>query len=370
MRRYKIMVMTAAMFVVVCLSGCSVQEEEMVVDTLVPFSETGVHEDATEPEHAQYDTPEPDFELPQTDITVTEQADVRESYEPDTGAHETDTGTHETDIEAYAADTETYEPDMEVMTESSEDVLVEIPLVTVTGIEPVTLYATTSLNVRSEPHASGNKMGTLQGGEAVTADGLADNGWYRISYGEMEAYVSGKYLSKEEIMTEQAPQPFTTGLVEVLGNVDAVWVEKADRQLAKLPQNARDRFVAAGYHFYVTDEDIGTTEFGGSIGRTAGATRYREYIKVEDRQYAIDEAVLHEFGHFVYDTCGNWTRQDVADAFGADVGNAAAMGITYGLNDASEFYAEVFQKYIKSPGSTSQAFPNLTAVIQGDLDSL
>lgn len=363
MRRYKTMMMTAAISVAVCLSGCSVQEEEMAVDTLVPFSEIGMHEDATEPEHAQYGAPEPDFESSQTDMAVTEQTDVHEPYEPNTETHETGT-------EAYASDTETYEPDMEVMTESSEDILVEIPLVTVTGIEPVTLYAATSLNVRSEPHASSDKIGALQGGEAVTADGLADNGWYRISYGEMEAYVSGKYLSKEEIMTEQAPQPSTTGLVEVLGNVDAVWVEKVDRQLAKLPQNARDRFVAAGYHFYVTDEDIGTTEFGGSIGRTAGATRYGEYIKVEDRQYAIDEAVLHEFGHFVYDTCGNWTRQDVADAFGADVGNAAAMGITYGLNDASEFYAEVFQKYIKSLGSTSQAFPNLTAVIQGDLDSL
>ena len=46
------------------------------------------------------------------------------------------------------------------------------------------------------------------------------------------------------------------------------------------------------------------------------------------------------------------------------------LKIQYGIKDDSEFYAEVFQKYIKDKGTTSQAFPNLSAIIQGDLDSL
>ena len=244
---------------------------------------------------------------------------------------------------------------------------------TVEDIAEKTMYAKCSLNIRMAPYVNSEKTGILYTGEPVTVNGIADTGWYRLEYDGHDAYVSGKYLSdsKVEDGTDMSTSmPSSTGIVERLGNVSDTWVSKADAMLSRIPRNALDRFISSGYHFYVTDEDIGMTEFGGSIGRVAGVTRYGQYIKVEDRQYAMDEAVIHEFGHFVFDTCGNWGRQDVTDAFNADVGNASLMGISYGLDNVSEFYAEVFQKYIKDGQKTMQVFPNLSAVIQADLGSL
>ena len=161
-----------------------------------------------------------------------------------------------------------------------------------------------------------------------------------------------------------------TGIVETMGTVKDIWVEKADYMLNKLPENVLDHFVDSGYHFYITDEEIAQTEYDGMFEHVAGVTRYGKYIKIEDRQYAIDEALLHEFGHFVFDECGNWNRRDMLDAFYQDVSNAALMDITYGLDDAGEFYAEVFQKYVKNPEETGKIFPNLTLIIQEDMDSL
>lgn len=344
------------------ISGChDDKQDETGTDTLV-IEETASEVPAYEPTYA----PAP----VSVSEPVPEPTEVPEITSEPNGMENECAGAVESESETVSEEMKEPEVVSTAIPEQTETPLIEVPMVTVEGIEPVTLYATTSLNVRREPYAGADKVGVLSVGETVTADGISDNGWYRFMFDGSEAYASGSYLSKEEPKPAPEPAASATGLVEVLGNVDSIWVEKADRQLARIPQNARDHFVAAGYHFYVTDEDIGTTEFGGSIGRVAGATKYGQYIKIEDRQYAIDEAAIHEFGHFVFDACGDWSRQDVADAFSADVGNAASMGITYGLDNISEFYAEVFQKYIKDRGTTSQTFPNLSAIIQGDLDSL
>jgi len=253
----------------------------------------------------------------------------------------------------------------------------QLPSYTVKDEEAHIMYASGSVNVRSGPSTDYERIGYLSLNSQVEVNGRADTGWYRIKYESAEAYVSDKYLSDTETIINipnespvQAQEQAHNGIAEALGNVDPKWVNKANKQLRKAPQNVLDRFTSCGMHLYVTDEDIGTTEFGGSIGKVAGATKYGQYIKIEDRQYAIDEALLHELGHFVFDMNGNWGKESVVNAFNADVCNAASMGITYGLNDCSEFYAEVFQKYLKDSASTSKNFPNLSAVIQSDMSSL
>lgn len=241
----------------------------------------------------------------------------------------------------------------------------------VQDIDKKTVYAQDSLNVRSKPYASSERIGILSMNEPVIVTGIADTGWYRLEYNGSEAYVSNRYVSDSPVEIKTVINtPVSTGIVEILGNVPDKWVTKAAAMIAKLPQNVLDRFVSSGYHFYVTDEDLGITEFNGTLSQVAGATKYGEYIKIEDRQFAIDEAVLHEFGHFVFHECGNWNRQDVTDAFNNDVRNASIMGITYGIDSVSEFYAEIFQAYIKNQERTAQTFPNLVTIIQADIDSL
>ena len=58
-----------------------------------------------------------------------------------------------------------------------------------------TVYATTSVNVRSSYSADSNKVGSLSSGASVTRTGVGDNGWSRIVYGDSVAYVSSDYLT-------------------------------------------------------------------------------------------------------------------------------------------------------------------------------
>lgn len=58
-----------------------------------------------------------------------------------------------------------------------------------------TVYATTSVNVRSSYSADSDKVGSLSAGASATRTGVGDNGWSRIVYGDSVAYVSSDYLT-------------------------------------------------------------------------------------------------------------------------------------------------------------------------------
>lgn len=68
------------------------------------------------------------------------------------------------------------------------------------------MYASSAVNVRSGPSTDFGRVGGLARGQAVTATGQADTGWYEVIYGEVKAFVSGKYLQDEK-PAEPAPQP-------------------------------------------------------------------------------------------------------------------------------------------------------------------
>ena len=61
------------------------------------------------------------------------------------------------------------------------------------------MYAKNVVNVRSLPSTSGTKLGMLGKNNEVTVTGRCnETGWYRIVYGDGEAFVSDKYLSTEK----------------------------------------------------------------------------------------------------------------------------------------------------------------------------
>lgn len=61
------------------------------------------------------------------------------------------------------------------------------------------MYAQTKVNVRSLPSTEGEKLGTLNINEEVTALGEVENGWQKVCYEEQVAYVSAEYLGTEKI---------------------------------------------------------------------------------------------------------------------------------------------------------------------------
>ena len=65
------------------------------------------------------------------------------------------------------------------------------------GIKEVneTVYATSTVNVRSGPGTSYEKLGQLAKGDKLTRTGICDNGWSRVVYNGKVAYVSSSYLT-------------------------------------------------------------------------------------------------------------------------------------------------------------------------------
>lgn len=72
-----------------------------------------------------------------------------------------------------------------------------------------TMYATTSLNVRSSYSTNSSVIGSLNAGDKVTQTGIATRAvsgitWSRISYNGSTAYVSSQYLTSEEPEEEKS----------------------------------------------------------------------------------------------------------------------------------------------------------------------
>lgn len=65
-------------------------------------------------------------------------------------------------------------------------------------VEKVTMYAKSSVNVRSGAGTSHSKVGSLAKGQEVVKVG-EENGWSKIEFNGTEGYVSSKYLSLEKV---------------------------------------------------------------------------------------------------------------------------------------------------------------------------
>lgn len=238
------------------------------------------------------------------------------------------------------------------------------------------MYSTTSLNIRKGPSTDFEICGHLSLNEEVNVTGICNNDWVQISINNESLFVNGKYLSDKKIQeSEQTSGSIISeqvnGIAETIGNVSQNNLNIVNEKLALLPQNAINRFQNGGWHIYLTDENIAITMFGGQYSKVMGGTDYNNhFIKIEDRSDAVNESVLHEFGHFVFFISGGFGNQEIIDAYNTDVSNAGALGITYGLDKIEEFYAEVFDFYIRNPEKTSQYCPNLVNIIQNHIGNL
>lgn len=77
----------------------------------------------------------------------------------------------------------------------------------------------TSLLVRNAPSSSGNIMGSLKNGAAVSITGETD-GWYRIIYGSKEAFVSKSYISAKSLNNESVVDFSASAYVKVDGHLN------------------------------------------------------------------------------------------------------------------------------------------------------
>lgn len=80
-----------------------------------------------------------------------------------------------------------------------------------------TMYAKSTVNVRSLPSTSGSKLGSLSKNQEVAVTGQCnETGWYRISFNGGEGFVSNKYLADEPVAAAASTQTAQTQTAETV----------------------------------------------------------------------------------------------------------------------------------------------------------
>ena len=141
-----------------------------------------------------------------------------------------------------------------------------------------------ALNVRSGPGTQYEKVGLLYQGAAVSIAGMED-GWYQISYGELEGYVSSAYVSlcKDEWGNrgdDEVTAPSSTKAEEIIAYA---------KTFLGTPYvyggNGPDSFDCSGFTKYVYNH------FGYSINRTA-STQLQNGKAVEQSELQMGDLIF------------------------------------------------------------------------------
>lgn len=125
-------------------------------------------------------------------------ADVTTKYEEAINADEAlSTMVNTTIRDAYTAWAQAQQEETEVPQET--EAVTETPAETEAEAEPTTttVYTIDRVNVRDAADTSGNLLGTIDAGTAVTMIGDGGNGWAIVDYNGTNAYIKSDYLSVE-----------------------------------------------------------------------------------------------------------------------------------------------------------------------------
>ena len=168
-------------------------------------------------------------------------------------------------------------------------------------------------------------------------------------------------------------------IAEADGNVDPSCVDRADELLNHLPAQVLSNFADRGWRFYVTDKNIAHTYYNGPYNYNSilGLTYYdKKYIVIEQRSKAIEEATLHEFGHYldwihgVIQESDSSECMEVLDTEFMDIYNSESNAFTnefdvYFHYDPTEFFAEgLYRFYTDDKEELEEVCPRLCQSVE------
>lgn len=140
-----------------------------------------------------------------------------------------------------------------------------------------TMYAKSTVNVRSLPSTSGNRLGSLSKNQEVAVTGQCnETGWYRISYNSGEGFVSNKYLTDEPVAAAAGTQTAQAGAktTSSASTGDPV----TDAAIAKYGPNIMI-FEDGTIYSTETWQQVGTT---ADLNGNSGSTKPAEPVKPAD----------------------------------------------------------------------------------------
>ena len=213
--RKHLTILTAAAMTAVMLTACGSGDGIVINGTTA--AESGIVAGETSGEQAEGSTPEETSKTGGTKIEIvtgettaaveslegqTEPETTQEAGKMIISAETATTGTTAAATKAAnpttAAATKAAAPTTAVATYTVKDV-------------SKTMYASSSVRVRSGYSTSTNVLGALSAGEKVTVTGEVENGWVRVTYKGHTAYVAKNYLTETAPATTNTSSSTTSG---------------------------------------------------------------------------------------------------------------------------------------------------------------
>ena len=180
------------------------------------------------------------------------------------------------------------------------------------------------------------------------------------------AMIAGAIMTIAGMPVQAAEGEKDVVVAQADGNVGQDSVDRANELLNAMPERLLEGFVDRGWRFYVTDKNIAYDILGGEFNSVKGVTDFDNHeIFIEQREAAVETAVVHEFGHYLDYINGNQSQTaEFSDVFSAE---SNAFVKTFNVDfyyDIGEFFADGVYRYYDGERETlNNACPRLTAFI-------
>ena len=185
-----------------------------------------------------------------------------------------------------------------------------------------------------------------------------------------EQRLAADSLSEQVLSAESTTQNLFTSVPD--GQVASEFLEEVDSQLSVLPLSFQQDMIEDDLVLYVTDKDIDEVFCDGQYGSVQGVTLTPSYgpcsIYIEDREKAVENAPVHEVGHWYDFYAGFLSSSDSFATIYEEESDAFCQTFVVDFYyDKGEFFAEGFWKYWTEPDRLQASCPALFAYLDSYL---
>ena len=229
-------------------------------------------------------------------------------------------------------------------------------------------YEYQSTRVKASPTLEAKTIGIINRGSNIDIIKEFNNGWTKINYNGTMAYVLTSTIENEKTEIKINSTDFCEN-----DGTTTEWVEKARERLESdnpSLEKVKNHFMNNGWHFYVTGKNIAKDIYHGEYKSVQGCILSSEKsIYIESRDIAIENATLHELGHYV-DHMTNLTSlsdefitiyKEELDTFKNQITDSQA------INSPEEFFAEIFSYIYKD---NTKCTPKALEFVENKIDEL
>ena len=162
--------------------------------------------------------------------------------------------------------------------------------------------------------------------------------------------------------------------IKTEGSINDNTLSYLKNKLALVPNNILDAFFNQGGTILLTDKNIAKTYYNDyNIGKIIGLhDANKNVVYVSNTKYAIDFALIHEFGH-VLDSLTNWNsmKDEFKDIYNTEKDTLEVYSIDghYKTNER-EFFAEIFQESIINSDSCKKTAPRAFEFVTNKINEL